>query len=78
MTTTGGPIFTLEQMGTMTVETVEALGPLPVKVWGVAKAIVGVQQRDPDSPVSIVGGGRLAGETVSQQGSRSRRRPSSC
>ena len=24
----------------------------------------GVEERDPDSPVSIVGGGRLAGETV--------------
>ena len=38
---------------------------LPVKVWGVAKAIVGVEERAADSPVSIVGGGRLAGETVS-------------
>ena len=31
----------------------------------VAKAIVGMQERDPESPVSIVGGSRLAGETVS-------------
>ena len=68
VTTTGGPIFTLEQMGTMTRETVVALGSLPVKVWGVAKAIAGVEPRANDSPVSIVGGGRLAGETVSQQG----------
>ncbi len=62
---TGGPGYTLGQMGHMTVDTVEALGQLPVKVWGVAKAIVGAQERDPQSPVSIVGGGRLAGETVS-------------
>jgi len=47
---------------------VVALGSLPVKVWGVAKAIAGVEPRAKDSPVSIVGGGRLAGETVSQQG----------
>ncbi|MCW2767661.1 MAG: peptidase [Nocardioides sp.] len=67
VTTTGGPIYTLQQMGHMTVDTVKALGTLPVKVWGVAKAIVGVQKRAQDSPVSIVGGGRLAGETVSQQ-----------
>ena len=66
-TTTGGPIFTLQQMGVMTVDTVKALGTLPVKVWGVAKAIVGVEERAKDSPVSIVGGGRLAGETVSHQ-----------
>ena len=60
----GGPLYTIEQMGGMTVDTVQALGTLPVKVWGVAKAIVGAQERDPDSPVSIVGGGRLAGEAA--------------
>ncbi len=62
---TGGPIYTVGQMGHMTVATVKALGTLPVKVWGVAMAILGVQERAVDSPVSIVGGGRLAGETVS-------------
>jgi len=65
VTETGGPLYTLDQMGTMTVDTVQALATLPVKVWGVAKAIVGVEERAVDSPVSIVGGGRLAGETVS-------------
>jgi membrane-associated protease RseP (regulator of RpoE activity) len=65
---TGGPIFTLDRMGTMTVETAEALVHLPVRVWGVAKAIVGVEERSIDSPVSIVGGGRIAGETVSHEG----------
>lgn len=63
--TRGGPIYTLEQMGHMTVDTVKALGTLPVKVWGVGEAIVGAEERAADSPVSIVGGGRLAGETVS-------------
>ncbi len=65
---TGGPVYTIDQMGTMTVQTVQALGTLPVKVWGVAEAIAGVKDRAIDSPVSIVGGGRLAGETVSEQG----------
>ncbi len=65
VTTTGGPLYTLEQMGHMTVDTVQALATLPVKVWDVAQAIVGLQERDPEGPVSIVGGGRLAGETVS-------------
>ncbi|MFC4786682.1 M50 family metallopeptidase [Nocardioides sp. MAHUQ-72] len=64
----GGAVYTLDQMGTMTVDTVKALGTLPVKVWGVAEAIAGVKERAIDSPVSIVGGGRLAGETVSEQG----------
>lgn len=67
VTTTGGPIYTLQQMGHMTLDTVKALGTLPVKVWGVAKAIVGVEERAKDSPVSIVGGGRLAGETVAHE-----------
>ncbi len=65
--TTGGPVYTVEQMGHMGVTTLKALGTLPVKVWGVAKAIVGVEKRSADSPVSIVGGGRIAGETVSHQ-----------
>jgi membrane-associated protease RseP (regulator of RpoE activity) len=65
--TTGGPLYTVGQMGAMTVETVKAIGTLPTKVWGVAKAIVGLQPRAQDSPVSIVGGGRIAGETASAQ-----------
>ena len=64
---TGGPLYTLDQMGGMTVDTVQALGTLPVKVWDVAQAIVGLEERDPNGPVSIVGGGRLAGETVAHE-----------
>ena len=62
--THGGPVYTLQQMGNMTKTTVEALVHLPVKVWGVAKAIAGRRGPRPDSPVSIVGGGRIAGETA--------------
>lgn len=61
---TGGPVYTARQMGTMTVETAQALGQLPVKVYEVGRAIVGLQERDPESPVSIVGGGRFAGEAA--------------
>lgn len=64
---TGGLFYTVDQMGVMTVRTFEALVDLPVKVWAVAKAIVGLEERDPMGPVSIVGGGRLAGETVSHE-----------
>lgn len=64
---TGGLLYTVDQMGEMTVRTLDALAQLPVKVWGVAKAIVGLEERDPMGPVSIVGGGRLAGETVSHE-----------
>jgi membrane-associated protease RseP (regulator of RpoE activity) len=61
----GGPIYTTVQMGYTAEQTVEAMIRLPERVWGVARAIVGVQDRDPESPVSIVGGSRIAGETVS-------------
>ncbi|GAB2753343.1 site-2 protease family protein [Nocardioides salsibiostraticola] len=67
VTEKGGPIYTAQQMGYMTVDTVQAIATLPVKVWQVAKAIVGVEERAQDSPVSIVGGGRFAGETVANQ-----------
>ena len=63
----GGPIYTIEQMGGMTVDTVKALGTMPAKVWHVGRAIVGLEDRSPDSPVSIVGGGRLAGEVAAHQ-----------
>ena len=62
---TGGPLYTLVQMGYTAEQTVEAVIRLPERVWGVGKAILGMQDRDPESPVSIVGGSRLAGETVS-------------
>ena len=39
----GGPLYTVQQMGDMTVQTVKALGTLPVKVFGVAKALVGLE-----------------------------------
>jgi membrane-associated protease RseP (regulator of RpoE activity) len=62
---TGGPLYTVQQMDEMAVETVKAMADLPGKVWGVAKAIVGIQDRDQDSPVSIVGGSRFSGDIVS-------------
>jgi membrane-associated protease RseP (regulator of RpoE activity) len=65
--TTGGPLYTIGQMGTMTKEVVKSLVTLPVKVFGVAKAIVGLEERDPEGPVSVVGGGRLAGETAAHR-----------
>ncbi len=63
----GGPVYTLDQMGDMTVDTVQAMASLPGKVWGVAKAIVGLQEREQDSPVSIVGGSRISGDIVSSE-----------
>jgi len=60
-----GPVYTLGQMGDYTVETVKALGRLPEKLWGVAKTVVGIEERDPNSPMSVVGVSRVAGEVAS-------------
>ena len=70
-TTTGGPFYTIEQMGGMTVDVVKALGTLPVKVFDVGQAVLGLEDRDPLGPVSIVGGGRLAGEVAAHDESSS-------
>jgi membrane-associated protease RseP (regulator of RpoE activity) len=63
----GGPFYTVQVMGGLAKQSAVALATLPVKVWGVAEAIAGVKPRAADSPVSVVGGGRLAGETASAQ-----------
>ncbi len=60
----GGPLYTADWMGTATVDVVKALGSLPVKVYHVGLAAVGVEERDPLGPVSVVGGARLAGEVA--------------
>lgn len=64
-----GPWWTLQEMGSMTVATLEALAQFPVKVWDVAQAIVGVEERALDSPISVVGAGRIAGEVTSDTSS---------
>jgi len=48
-----------------TKRTGEALTELPSRMVGVAKSAVGVQERDPESPMSIVGASRVAGEVAS-------------
>ncbi|MBC7275931.1 site-2 protease family protein [Nocardioides sp.] len=68
VTTKEGPVYALKEMGVMAENAVHALLRLPVKVWHVALAIVGVEERSADSPVSIVGGGRIAGEIASHEG----------
>jgi membrane-associated protease RseP (regulator of RpoE activity) len=56
--------FVVDKMGEMTVGTVQALGRFPEKLVGVANSIVG-GERDQDSPMSVVGASRVAGEVAS-------------
>ncbi|WBQ02462.1 M50 family metallopeptidase [Kribbella sp. CA-293567] len=58
--------FVVDKMGELTVATVKALGNFPEKLVGVAKSIVG-GERDQDSPMSVVGASRVAGEVASNQ-----------
>ena len=57
--------YVLSTMGMYTKATGEALIHMPSRLWGVAKAAVGAQSRDPNSPMSVVGASRVAGEVAS-------------
>jgi membrane-associated protease RseP (regulator of RpoE activity) len=61
-----GPGYVVDKMGELTVATVKAIGNFPAKLVGVAKAIAG-GERDEDSPMSVVGASRVAGEIASNQ-----------
>ncbi|TCC49972.1 RIP metalloprotease [Kribbella capetownensis] len=58
--------FVVSKMGELTVATVKAIGNFPQKLVGVAKAIGG-GERDENSPMSVVGASRVAGEIASNQ-----------
>ena len=59
--------YVVSTMATGTWQTVETIAQLPQKLYHVARASVGLEQRDPNGPISIVGAGRVAGEVASQQ-----------
>src|SRR5699024_6188098 len=60
-----GPLFTLQRRGEMTSQAVGMLVDLPARVWNVAGAVAGFNERSQDSPMSVIGGSRLAGEVAS-------------
>lgn len=57
-----GPVGTAQQMWTMTKQSVVALASFPVRTWNVAVDLVTGQPRDVNSPLSILGASRVAGE----------------
>jgi len=57
--------FVLSTMGSYTEQTGKALVDMPSRLYGVAKAAVGLEKRDPSSPMSVVGASRVAGEVAS-------------
>ncbi|MDO5678232.1 MAG: site-2 protease family protein [Propionibacteriaceae bacterium] len=60
--TKAGPITTLRQMWSMTKQSAVALASFPVRTWNVAVDLVTGQPRDVNSPLSIIGASRVAGE----------------
>jgi membrane-associated protease RseP (regulator of RpoE activity) len=62
-----GPGFVVSTMANGTWQTLQALGQFPVKVYHVARAAVGLEKRDPNGVMSVVGAGRVAGDVTSSQ-----------
>ncbi len=61
-----GPGFVVTTMVDGTWQTLKAIGTLPPKVYHVALAAFGLEERDPNGPMSVVGAGRVAGEMASE------------
>ena len=60
----GGPVQVLEDMWTMTQQSVVALAQFPVKVWNVVVGMVTGQPRSLYDPISILGASTVAGQVV--------------
>ena len=58
--------YVASTMATGTWQTVQTIGQLPQKLYHVARAALGLEKRDINGPISIVGAGRVAGEVASQ------------
>jgi membrane-associated protease RseP (regulator of RpoE activity) len=57
--------YVASTMGEGTWETLKTIGAMPQKVYHVSRAALGLEQRDVNSPMSVVGAGRVAGEFAS-------------
>jgi membrane-associated protease RseP (regulator of RpoE activity) len=58
--------YVVTTMADGTWETLKTIAALPQKVYHVGLAAVGVEERDPTGPMSVVGAGRVAGEMASE------------
>lgn len=57
--------FVVHTMASGTWSTLQTIGALPQKVYHVGRAALGLEKRAADSPMSVVGAGRIAGEMAS-------------
>jgi membrane-associated protease RseP (regulator of RpoE activity) len=58
--------YVVSTMATGTKDTLTAIAHLPPKIYHVARAALGLEKRSADSPMSVVGAGRVAGDVASQ------------
>jgi membrane-associated protease RseP (regulator of RpoE activity) len=61
------PGFVFSTMANATGETFKGIVTLPPKLYHVGRAALGLEQRDQNGPMSVVGAGRVAGEMTSQK-----------
>jgi membrane-associated protease RseP (regulator of RpoE activity) len=57
--------YVVNFMADGTWETLKSIGAMPQKVYHVTRAALGLEERDVNSPMSVVGAGRVAGEFAS-------------
>jgi membrane-associated protease RseP (regulator of RpoE activity) len=57
--------FVVTTMAKSTWQTIEGIASLPVKLYHVGRAAIGLEERDQNGPMSVVGAGRVAGEMTS-------------
>ncbi|HEX2894390.1 MAG TPA: site-2 protease family protein [Marmoricola sp.] len=60
-----GPGYVVSTMADGTWQTLKSIGAMPQKVYHVFRAAIGLEKRDVNSPMSVVGAGRVAGEFAS-------------
>jgi membrane-associated protease RseP (regulator of RpoE activity) len=61
--------YVVSTMSEGTWQTLKAIGAMPQKVYHVSRAALGLEKRDVNSPMSVVGAGRVAGEFASDTSS---------
>ena len=59
--------YVITTMADGTWQTLKTIGTLPPRVYHVARAALGLEKRSADSPMSVVGAGRVAGEMASDR-----------
>ncbi len=58
--------YVASTMADGTWQTLKTIGTLPARVWDAGQAALGLEERDPAGPMSVVGAGRVAGELAAE------------